>query len=109
MSIDETNDVLNLIPSIVWPIGILLVITILIGGILFGSFQQKRLARISHGLKQIAGGNLSVRMASKNQRDDIDELMTHLDSTTETLDRSITQIKHNAQHFAHELRTPMTH
>jgi Signal transduction histidine kinase len=35
--------------------------------------------------------------------------MTHLDSTTETLDRSITQIKHNAQHFAHELRTPMTH
>jgi|GEM_PF-5355605 hypothetical protein len=55
MSIDETNDVLNLIPSIVWPIGILLVITPLIGGILFGSFQQKRLARISHGLKQIAG------------------------------------------------------
>lgn len=109
ISIDETNDVLDVIPSILWPIGILLVVTTLIGGILFGSFQQHRLARISNGLKQIASGDLSVRMAPKRQRDDLDELMTHLDHTTETLDRSITQIKHNAQHFAHELRTPMTH
>ncbi|BFM49191.1 hypothetical protein THO17_13540 [Marinomonas sp. THO17] len=109
MPIDEAEDVLDLIPVIVWPIGVLLILVSIIGGCLFGAFQQRRLTKISQGLSKIAQGNLAIRLAPEKCQDDLDDLMASIDSTTEKLDQSIQHIKHHAQHFAHELRTPLTH
>jgi signal transduction histidine kinase len=106
--IDEVENALELIPSILWPIGLFVIATALLGGLLFGSIQQKRLAGISAGLRKIADGDLSVRLAPKTRKDDLDQLMGSIDQTTEKLENSVQHIRNNAQNFAHELRTPIT-
>lgn len=106
--IDEVESALELIPSIVWPIGLVIIATTLLGGLIFGYVQQKRLARISRGLAQLAEGDLSARFEPRGEHDDLDQLMKRIDQTAEQLENSVHQIKHNAQNFAHELRTPLT-
>lgn len=108
LPIDEVEGALLLIPTILIPVGILLVLSSLIGGAILGALQQKRMRRISDGLDRIANGVLDQPIAPARQKDDIDDIMRQVDQTAERLDVSIRQMRDFSHNVAHELRTPLT-
>ncbi|WP_037253686.1 sensor histidine kinase [Roseobacter sp. SK209-2-6] len=77
-------------------------------GVFFGWRAQKRLDRIASGYARIADGDLSVRMAPKIIRDDLDLLASRIDEATVRLQGSLRQMSEFSANIAHDLRTPLT-
>lgn len=108
LPIDGTEDAIAIIPTILVPVGVILVITSLLGGAILGARQQRRLRLISDGLQRISDGVLDKPIRPDAQRDDIDDIMMQIDETADRLDISIRQMRDFSHNVAHELRTPIT-
>ncbi len=106
--IHEVEDALELLPSILLSITMIILAATLAGGLILGLRQQKRINAIHVGLQKIADGDLSYRMAPKQVRDDVDELMQGIDDATQKLEMSVRQLTDFSRNVAHELRTPLT-
>jgi signal transduction histidine kinase len=106
--IHEVEDALELLPSILLSITTIILAATLAGGLVLGLRQQKRINAIHIGLQKIADGDLSHRMAPKQVRDDVDELMQGVDNATQKLEMSVRQLTDFSRNVAHELRTPLT-
>lgn len=108
LPISEIEGAIAIIPSILIPVGLILVLVALSAGTVLGALQQKRLKRISDGLDRISNGVLDQPINPARHRDDIDDIMVQVDQTAERLDVSIRQMRDFSHNVAHELRTPLT-
>ena len=106
--IHEVEDALKLLPSIMFPVTLIILAATLIGGFVLGLIQQKRITRIRNALEEIASGNLAHRLAPPKVRDDLDQLMISIDEASEKLETSVRQLRDFSRSVAHELRTPLT-
>lgn len=105
--ISGIEDALTLIPRVVTTVGIALVLTTLVAGVLVARQQQSRLDRIRNGIARIGRGDLSHPIAPEQPRDDLDEIMIGIDAAASELDGSISRLRLFSQNVAHELRTPL--
>jgi signal transduction histidine kinase len=106
--INEIEDTLELVSSILLPVSLIILASTILGGIFLGLIQQRRVTRIQNALDEIASGNLSYRIAPAKVRDDFDQLMVNIDDTSEKLETSVRQLRDFSRNVAHELRTPLT-
>ncbi|MFD1160770.1 sensor histidine kinase [Roseovarius aestuarii] len=77
-------------------------------GVVFGLRAQRRLDRIGQGYERIADGDLTVRLAPKVVKDDLDLLTQRIDGATERLQTTLRQMSEFSANIAHDLRTPLT-
>jgi len=98
----------SVLPGALFASGVGLSSVTLLVSLIFGLIAQKRINRMSAGLNQIATGDLSVRVAPDNLRDDLDELAANIDRTTSRLSVLVDQLNHLSMNIAHDLRTPLT-
>lgn len=96
------------LPTVILTTMVFLAIPALAVGIYFGWRSQKRLDRIAQGYERIADGDLTVRMAPKVVRDDLDLLAFRIDGATDRLQTSLRQMSEFSANIAHDLRTPLT-
>jgi signal transduction histidine kinase len=106
--IDEFQETLDIVSSILFPVSLIILATTLGGGFVLGFVQQRRVTRIQNALVEIASGNLSYRINPAKVRDDLDQLMVNIDDTSEKLETSVRQLRDFSRNVAHELRTPLT-
>lgn len=106
--IHEVEDTLDLLPQIMWPITIATVIATLIGGVVLGLVQQRRIIKVQSAFEQIASGNLGHRIDPQSSRDDMDDLMHGFDTAAVQLETSVQQMRDFSRNVAHELRTPLS-
>jgi signal transduction histidine kinase len=96
------------VSAIIFFVVIFLSILTLIFGIVFGLRAQRRLDRIGRGFELLADGDLTVRLAPKVVKDDLDLLAVRIDGATERLQSSLHQMSEFSANIAHDLRTPLT-
>lgn len=105
--IDAVEDTLVLVPQIIAIVGLPIILTTLLAGLVLGWRQQKRLDVIRAGIDRIANGNLDNRLNPDPIRDDLDHVMQGIDAAAGKLERSFSQLRTLSHNFAHELRTPL--
>ena len=69
---------------------------------------SKPVLKASDAAKQIAGGNLSVRMAEKSRITELNELSAAINTLASALENGERRQKQLSSDIAHELRTPLT-
>lgn len=76
-------------------------------GLAFGLRNQRRISAISGTLEQVAGGDLSARVNTLRDKDDLDSLAHRVDETTARLDILLRQTRDFSTNIAHDLKTPL--
>lgn len=95
------------IPRTMGIAGIAIILITLMAGFLFGLRFHARLARMAQGLRQVANGDLSVRIARDQSNDDLDDLAISFDQTTTRLETLMGQLNNMSRNIAHDLKTPL--
>lgn len=88
-------------------VGLSAAVIALLFGLGLGLRAQARLTAITTTLRRAATGDLTARVASPTDRDDLDDLAGQLDDTIEHLDRLMRQTRDFAGNIAHDLKTPL--
>jgi signal transduction histidine kinase len=88
--------------------GCLLLIVGLIGAIVLGHSARRRLDTLSTSIKKIIDGDLSGRLPTRGNRDDIDRLAIVVNGMLDELERLMSEVKGVCDDIAHDLRTPLT-
>lgn len=88
--------------------GCLLLIVGLVGAIILGHSARRRLDTLSSSIKKIIGGDLSGRLPTRGNRDDIDRLANVVNGMLDELERLMSEVKGVCDDIAHDLRTPLT-
>lgn len=88
--------------------GCLLLIVGLLGSIWLGHSARRRLDTVSTSIKQIVEGDLSRRLPTRGNRDDIDRLANVVNGMLDELERLMSEVKGVCDDIAHDLRTPLT-
>ncbi|MDY7560643.1 ATP-binding protein [Pseudomonas sp. 10B1] len=88
--------------------GCLLLVVGLIGSIGLGYMARRRLDTLSSSIKQIVEGDLSRRLPTRGNRDDIDRLANVVNGMLDELERLMSEVKGVCDDIAHDLRTPLT-
>lgn len=76
-------------------------------GLAFGLRNQRRISAISGTLDKVAGGDLSARINTTRDKDDLDALAQRIDETTARLDVLLRQTRDFSANIAHDLKTPL--
>ena len=105
--LDDTEEALDLLAGILWATALVVIVLTITIGIVAGLLAQRRVARISTVLDQLAGGDLAARTGTARSRDDLDDIAHRLDTTAAELERLVTQTRHLSASLAHDLRTPL--
>lgn len=88
--------------------GGLLLIVGLIGAIMLGYSARRRLDMLSDSIKGIIEGDLSGRLPTRGNRDDIDRIANVVNGMLDELERLMSEVKGVCDDIAHDLRTPLT-
>jgi signal transduction histidine kinase len=88
--------------------GCLLLIVGLVGAIILGHSARRRLDTLSSSIKKIIEGDLSGRLPTRGNRDDIDRLANVVNGMLDELERLMSEVKGVCDDIAHDLRTPLT-
>jgi signal transduction histidine kinase len=88
--------------------GCLLLIIGLVGAIVLGHSARRRLDTLSSSIKKIIEGDLSGRLPTRGNRDDIDRLANVVNGMLDELERLMSEVKGVCDDIAHDLRTPLT-
>lgn len=88
--------------------GALLIVVGLIGAIALGYSARRRLDTLSRSIKQIVEGDLSRRLPTLGNRDDIDRIASVVNGMLDALERLMNEVKGVCDDIAHDLRTPLT-
>ncbi|MDB6052457.1 MAG: integral rane sensor signal transduction histidine kinase [Pseudomonas sp.] len=88
--------------------GCLLLVVGLLGAIGLGYSARRRLDTLSTSIKQIVEGDLSRRLPTRGNRDDIDRLANVVNGMLDELERLMSEVKGVCDDIAHDLRTPLT-
>ncbi|RON02527.1 sensor histidine kinase KdpD [Pseudomonas brassicacearum] len=88
--------------------GVLLLVVGLLGAIGLGYSARRRLDKLSDSIKGIIEGDLSSRLPTLGNNDDIDRLANVVNSMLDELERLMSEVKGVCDDIAHDLRTPLT-
>ncbi|MFJ2362181.1 ATP-binding protein [Pseudomonas sp. NPDC087697] len=88
--------------------GVLLLVVGLLGAIGLGYSARRRLDKLSNSIKGIIEGDLSGRLPTLGNNDDIDRLAHVVNSMLDELERLMSEVKGVCDDIAHDLRTPLT-
>ncbi len=76
-------------------------------GLFLGLRTQRRLSAVTTTLQRVADGDLTARVHSKWQRDDLDDLASQVDTTLSRVDLLVRQSRDFSANIAHDLKTPL--
>lgn len=88
--------------------GVLLLLVGLVGAIALGYSARRRLDVLSLSIEKIVDGNLSGRLPTRGNHDDIDRIATVVNGMLDALERLMSEVKGVCDDIAHDLRTPLT-
>jgi signal transduction histidine kinase len=88
--------------------GALLLVVGLFGAIALGFSARRRLDILSRSIKKIVEGDLSRRLPTRGNRDDIDRIASVVNGMLDALERLMSEVKGVCDDIAHDLRTPLT-
>lgn len=85
---------------------IVVVLTVVFGSI-FAMRMQQRMTRIDEALSRVSQGDLAMRLAISDRRDDIDRISSTINATLARLETSVSAMRQVSADIAHDLRTPL--
>ncbi|MEB0005793.1 ATP-binding protein [Pseudomonas sp. MH9.2] len=88
--------------------GALLLVVGLLGAITLGYSARRRLDALSRSIERIIEGDLSKRLPTRGNRDDIDRIASVVNGMLDELERLMSEVKGVCDDIAHDLRTPLT-
>jgi signal transduction histidine kinase len=88
--------------------GVLLLLVGLVGAIALGYSARRRLDTLSRSIKKIVEGDLTGRLPTRGNNDDIDRIATVVNGMLDALERLMSEVKGVCDDIAHDLRTPLT-
>jgi signal transduction histidine kinase len=88
--------------------GSLLLLVGLVGAVLLGHSARRRLDTLSTSIKGIIEGDLSGRLPTRGNHDDIDRIAHVVNGMLDELERLMSEVKGVCDDIAHDLRTPLT-
>lgn len=88
--------------------GCLLLLVGLAGAVWLGYSARRRLDTLSTSIKGIIEGDLSGRLPTRGNRDDIDRIALVVNGMLDELERLMSEVKGVCDDIAHDLRTPLT-
>lgn len=88
--------------------GVLLLLVGLVGSIALGYFARRRLDALSHSISEIVKGDLSRRLPTRGNNDDVDRIAIVVNGMLDELERLMSEVKGVCDDIAHDLRTPLT-
>lgn len=88
--------------------GLLLLLAGVLGTIALGHFAHRRLDVLSRSIEGIIQGDLSRRLPTRGNRDDIDRIASVVNKMLDELERLMSEVKGVCDDIAHDLRTPLT-
>ncbi len=78
------------------------------GAIALGVSARRRLDVLSRSIKIIVEGDLSGRLPTRGNNDDIDRIAGVVNGMLDALERLMSEVKGVCDDIAHDLRTPLT-
>jgi signal transduction histidine kinase len=88
--------------------GCLLLLVGLAGAVVLGHSARRRLDTLSSSIQAIVEGDLSGRLPTRGNMDDIDRLAHVVNGMLDELERLMSEVKGVCDDIAHDLRTPLT-
>ncbi|MGC5700760.1 HAMP domain-containing histidine kinase [Pseudomonas sp. NFXW11] len=88
--------------------GSLLLLVGLLGAIALGLSARRRLEVLSRSIRKIVEGDLSGRLPTRGNNDDIDRIAEVVNGMLDALERLMSEVKGVCDDIAHDLRTPLT-
>lgn len=88
--------------------GCLLLLVGLLGAIWLGHSARRRLDTLTDAIKGIFEGDLSGRLPTRGNHDDIDRIAHVVNGMLDELERLMSEVKGVCDDIAHDLRTPLT-
>lgn len=88
--------------------GSLLLVVGLLGAVLLGFSARRRLDTLSRSIERIVKGELTERLPTRGNGDDIDRIATVVNQMLDELERLMSEVKGVCDDIAHDLRTPLT-
>ncbi|NBF05913.1 HAMP domain-containing protein [Pseudomonas sp. Fl5BN2] len=88
--------------------GALLLVVGLLGAIVLGISARRRLDILTRSIKNIVEGDLSERLPTRGNHDDIDRIAGVVNGMLDALERLMSEVKGVCDDIAHDLRTPLT-
>jgi len=88
--------------------GALLIVVGLLGAIALGYSARRRLEALSLSIERIIQGDLSERLPTRGNLDDIDRIASVVNGMLDELERLMSEVKGVCDDIAHDLRTPLT-
>ena len=88
--------------------GCLLLLVGLAGAVWLGHSARRRLDTLSSSIKSIVEGDLSNRLPTRGNHDDIDRIAHVVNGMLDELERLMSEVKGVCDDIAHDLRTPLT-
>lgn len=80
----------------------------LAGAITLGRSAKHRLDAMTRSLQRIVEGDLTERLPTHNQRDDLDRIAAMVNAMLDEIERLMGEVKGVTDDIAHDLRTPLT-
>jgi len=80
----------------------------LAGGIAMSRSMLRRIEQINQTSRKIMAGDLSRRVPTSGNADDIDQLAANLNAMLDEIEGLLEGIRHVSDNVAHDLRTPLT-
>lgn len=106
--LDEIDLIESTLPLSLLITGSMMSLVTLFGGLILGLKSQQRVTAIKNKLNQISEGDLSIRLLSREPKDDLDQVMQSVDKSTEKIAHLVNETKNLSVNIAHELRMPLT-
>jgi signal transduction histidine kinase len=96
-----------LVSAFVW-CGVVTTLLGLAGAAIIGAGAVRRIDGVTRATQRIVGGNLSERLPTHGQTDDLDRLANVINGMLGELERLMQEVKGVCDNIAHDLRTPLT-
>lgn len=107
-NLGRQDDFLEIMLQTMGLVGLGSAIAALVLGIYLGSRTQRRINKISRTLEKVGAGDLTARVATPHNRDDLDDLSHRVDATIAQLELLMRQTRDFAANIAHDLKTPLS-
>lgn len=89
--------------------GVLIALSILGLGLWASRTSYQRLEGMESALRQVATGDMSVRLPVLSRNDQFDRVSVRMNQNLDQLSRLMTSVKSTASAIAHDLKTPLSH
>jgi signal transduction histidine kinase len=92
--------------SFAWA-SVIIVATVIVGGAVLATRTQRRIRSIEHTMVDVSAGNLSRRIPTRGNGDDIDVVSTHMNDALVRLSSLVEGMRQVSTDIAHDLKTPL--